>query len=239
MIRAHMATFPLRRHIMMDVINRIAPQVDQMFICLNEYSELPDELAGLDNVTPMIPERDLKDLGKFAFDPAPDDAVFTVDDDILYPSDYVSTVLQHAETVNLQENAVGYQGNAWVFKKQHQCHGWRSFLFFNSCPKIIGSSILGSGTACMLGQNMPSLADLSGSEGFVDIRFSRLMAERGIKLWVLPREEDYLARNLPDDLQESTLFNTVARIGRADVRAETHQLLDSLLDNAGKVFSQH
>lgn len=237
MIRAHMATFPPRRKIMMDVVKRIAPQVDRMFICFNEYSEIPDELTEFGNVTTMIPDRDLKDVGKFAFDPAPGDVVFTVDDDILYPPDYVAVVLGQANKIGLEGNAIGYQGNARVFKKQQNQYGWRNFLFFNPCPKILGATILGTGTACMSGRNMPSVADLAGSEGFVDLRFSRLLAKRDIKLWVLPREEEYLPRNLPEELQETTLFNTVAKAGRADVHAEMRKVLEGMLDNAGKPFS--
>lgn len=237
MIRAHMATFPPRRKIMMDVVQRIAPQVDEMFICLNEYSEIPGELADFGNVTAMIPDRDMKDVGKFAFDAAPDDVVFTVDDDILYPPDYVKTVMEQAKQVELEVNTIGYQGNAWVFKKQQDKFAWRNFLFFNACPKILGATVLGSGTACMLGRNMPSVADLAGSEGFVDLRFSRLLAERGVKLWVLPRSSEYLLRNLPDELQETTLFNTVAKKGREDVRKELRGVLAAMMDNAGKPFS--
>ncbi|RNF35514.1 hypothetical protein [Paracoccus methylarcula] len=236
MIRAHMATFPVRREIMMAVVERIAPQVDRMFICLNEYDEIPAELGQFGNVEAMIPDRDLKDLGKFAFEAGPDDIVFTVDDDILYPSDYVANTLALAERVGLTGNVVGYQGNAWVYKKRLSAYGWRNFLFFKPCPEIIGVTNLGTGTACMIGRHMPTIADLTGSEGFVDFRFSRLQIERGRSLWVLPRGDDYLERNLPEHLKGSSLFDTVARSGRLDVQQETWRLMEHVPRNSGMPF---
>lgn len=221
---------------MMRVIERIAPQVDRMFVCLNEYGDIPPELGRFGNVEAMIPDRDLKDLGKFAFGAGPEDIVFTVDDDIIYPTDYVARTLTLARQIGLRQNIVGYQGNAWVFKKRRNAHGWRNHLFFKACAGVFGATNLGTGTACMLGRNMPTLLDLAGSEGFVDFRFSRLQIEQGRQLWVLPRDQDYLARNLPDSLQESSLFNTVAKSGRADVRQETARLLKRIPDNSGKLF---
>lgn len=221
---------------MMRVIERIAPQVDRMFVCLNEYDEIPSELGRFGNVEAMIPDCDLKDLGKFTFKAEPEDIVFTVDDDIIYPTDYVARTLTLAKQVGLSQNIVGYQGNAWVFKKRKNAFGWRNYLFFKPCAGIFGATNLGTGTACMLGQNMPSMSDLAGSEGFVDFRFSRLQIEQGRLLWVLPRDQDYLVRNLPDSLQEMSLFNTVAKSGRADVRQETARLLKHVPENSGKIY---
>lgn len=84
MIRAHMATFPARAGILMQAVTAILPQVDQLFICLNQHDAVPPQLGDHDRITTLIPDRDLKDAGKFAFLPGDDDIVFTVDDDILY-----------------------------------------------------------------------------------------------------------------------------------------------------------
>lgn len=64
MIRAHLATFPARIGILFETLDSICPQVDQVFIVLNEFTQLPAQLRGYDNITAVIPGRDLKDTGK-------------------------------------------------------------------------------------------------------------------------------------------------------------------------------
>ncbi|MES2550343.1 MAG: hypothetical protein V4630_11710, partial [Pseudomonadota bacterium] len=84
MIRAHIATYPPRRQMLEQALATIAPQVDQVFLCLNEFTEVPAFLTAFRNVTPWIPSEDLKDVGKFALQVASDDLVVMADDDLLY-----------------------------------------------------------------------------------------------------------------------------------------------------------
>jgi len=81
---------------MLNVIGRIAPQVDHLFVCLNEYESKPSELGAFRNVTAIIPRQNWKDVGKFIFPTDDSDIVFTIDDDILYPRNYVEYTLSHA-----------------------------------------------------------------------------------------------------------------------------------------------
>lgn len=96
MIRAHMASFPKRKELMLANMQAILPQVDRLYLVLNEYTAIPDEIAGNDKIEAVIPEVDLKDVGKFYFQPEPDDFVFTMDDDLVFPPDYVETMLAHS-----------------------------------------------------------------------------------------------------------------------------------------------
>ena len=83
MIRAHLATFPPRKEIMLETIHSIYNQVDKIFILLNEYDVVPQELTTFGNIEAVIPDYDQKDTGKFFFPPADDDVVFSIDDDII------------------------------------------------------------------------------------------------------------------------------------------------------------
>jgi hypothetical protein len=107
MIRAQMATFPARQDIMLQTVASISQQVDHLYICLNEFTQIPVELARIKNVTAVIPATDLKDLGKFYFRPNADDIVFTIDDDIIYPASYVVEALRIIDAVGLVGNVFG------------------------------------------------------------------------------------------------------------------------------------
>ena len=225
MIRAHMASFPPRRAVMLEAARALAPQVDRLFVCLNEHAEVPEALARIPRVEPWIPARDLKDAGKFAFAPGPDDTVLTVDDDIRYPPDYVARSLEAAD---LDAGPCGYQAHSWVWRARLGRRGWRNFMYWKRRPRALPVHILGTGTALMRGADMPSLAAMEGAAGFVDLRFARLMAERGQPLMTLPREEGWMGRNLPEDLKATSLFETVARRRPPALRAEHAAMMAAL-----------
>ncbi|WP_299907847.1 hypothetical protein [uncultured Paracoccus sp.] len=224
MIRAHLATFPIRSGILMQTVRTILPQVDRLCLCLNQYSAIPAELADDPKIEAMIPERDLKDAGKFAFAPAPDDIVFTIDDDILYPPDYVARTLAGFDDLDPGQNVLGFQGNAWVHKKQTDEWLWRNFLFHKPAQHITKVDILGTGTACMLGRNLPALDEVISAAGFVDLRHARLHARAARSMWILPREKDEIASNMQHAYWRTSLFNSVHRARPPEMQRE-HQLM--------------
>lgn len=233
MIIAQLATFPLRRGIMLETVRAISGQVDQLRIALNEYTEIPDELTAYGNVVAIIPERNIKDVGKFFFDVAPDDIIFTIDDDISYPPDYIERTLAQADAMGLDDHVFGYQGNAWVYKKDKDAMGWRNYLFFKECNAIIELDIIGTGTACFLGKNCPDFGYMESSVGFCDYRFSLYQRAKGNKMWTLPRERDYLSRNLPEHLLDTSIFNTVTRQGSDQISVEIGKIIECSPETTG------
>lgn len=225
MIVAHMATFPPRKDIMLEAVRNIAPQVDKLKIFLNEYEVIPSELSSYRNVKPHIDDKNIKDAGKFYFDVNERDVVFTIDDDILFPDDYVERTLKFGEKIGFEKNVIGYHAHAWVFRKNIKRMGWRNFFFHKQCGNIIEVDVIGTGTACFLGKNAPPYRFMESSSGFVDIRFSLYQRKMGNRLWTLPRDLNYLAQNLPDSLQESSIFNTVTRKGSLQISLETRELI--------------
>lgn len=233
MIRAHLATFPERQDLLLEAVRSIAPQVDRLFVCLNEFTAPPPGLDEIPNLEYMIPDEDLKDAGKFAFPVAEDDIVFTIDDDIIYPDDYVERTLGFTDQLDLEKNTLGYQAHAFVFKKQQDSLGWRNFAFGKKCPQIFKVDLLGTGTACFLGKNCPTLADIQPCAGFVDLRFSRHQTNTGVTMWSLQRDEGYLTNNLPDGLWDSSLFNTVNLKRPPNMKNEVRRLLNERTPHSG------
>jgi len=233
MIRAHLATFPPRSDLLLQTVQTILPQVDLLCICLNEYSAIPAGLGDLDKVQAIIPDRDLKDAGKFAFPVAPDDMVFTIDDDILYPPDYVASTLAAFDRLDPDQNVVGHLGHALVMKPQLGRKGWRNYKFHSEVKDIFKVDILGTGTACQLGRILPSLEDMVSAAGFVDLRHARLHHLAGRSLWVLPHAEGAIHNNMTEALWETSLFKSVALARHPDTRGEYRRLLPTLTPHSG------
>ena len=92
MIIAAMATMPHRICSLARSVESILPQVDQLCVYLNGHTELPDCLKRHNIVTAWGP--DLGAAGKFFFtNRFKDGQYFTLDDDIVYPPDYVSHMI--------------------------------------------------------------------------------------------------------------------------------------------------
>ena len=102
-ITAYMATFPSREENVAKAIKSLLFQVDELVLWVNEEVELPEicndkkvrVLRGIE-----ILGFDLGCIGKFATCYEWDGYIFTVDDDIVYPVDYVEKSIAKIEEYN-------------------------------------------------------------------------------------------------------------------------------------------
>ena len=207
-VRAHLATFPPRAGILRRVVSAILPQVDRLFIVLNDYDAVPDDLAGDPRITAVIPDRDLRDAGKFFFAPQPDDIVFLIDDDLAYPADYVRASIDRASALGWDGNAFGYMSNRW--RPSPAGGAWQFHRLRAAVPAAHRVHLVGTGTAVARGDLIPPLAAVEPSHGYCDVAFADWLTRRGHRLWVLPRAADWLADALPEELRPGSLFHTAA-----------------------------
>ena len=214
MIVGTMATFPARRASLIETVTSLAGQVDRLHVVLNEYTEVLPELAGFANVDQIIPPRDLKDTGKFWPDVSGADWVFTLDDDILYPDDYVVSTLEKMARFDGQRVMGGYHGSIYVPQplkgfKLVQLRYWlhakrgaassREVVEFHralAAPQVVEQ--LGTGVVVMRGSDWPGFAAMESSQRFVDVRLARLCFEAGIAQISLPRAAGWLKDRQPE-----------------------------------------
>ncbi|RJE79098.1 hypothetical protein [Paracoccus sp. JM45] len=234
MIRAHLASFPPRAGILMQTVNSILPQVDRLFICLNGYDDVPDDLACHLKIEVLIPDRDLKDAGKYAFEPADNDIVFTIDNDIVYPPDYVAQTTSFFDVLPADKHILGYLGSAWVAKNDHGEGGWKNWMFHKRAPHLMKVDMLGTGTACQLGSNLPRLQQIEDAAGFVDLRHANLHRQAGRWLWAVPRNQGYLTSTMSEELRDSSLFHTVNNMRPDNMVGELRQLMKHVGPHSGE-----
>lgn len=98
-IIAGMASIAKREEAMYDSVESLLPQVDRLHVYLNDYDYIPH--WDNDKITiHHAPVGDLGDSGKFYgkdYDKR-HRYYFSVDDDLIYPPDYVETTLKHLKT---------------------------------------------------------------------------------------------------------------------------------------------
>lgn len=236
MIRAHLATFPPRAGILMQTVAAILPQVERLFICLNEYDTVPAELQRDERITTLIPDRNLKDAGKFAFTPADDDIVFTIDDDIVYPPDYVAHTMSFFDRLDPAVHVLGYLGHVWNGPQTAAGGGWTNYMFANRSPRVLKVDLLGTGTACQLGRHMPRLDEIEDAAGFVDIRHARHHARDGRWMWIVSRQAGFMTSTMTKELWGSSLFKTVNCAKPPQLRSEIFNLIRERTPHSGTHF---
>ena len=173
-VTVNMATFPPRRLGLGRRIKELAPQCDLMRIYLNGYSEWPSDILKPDNVEYVLgssPETpDLGSQGKLHWLSLDEDVYYlTVDDDIVYPPDYVSTLVKGCSRYgdlcivgfHGQRFSIGDNREAPVAKEARgarRMFRYNSFLYQDTSAHMLGNGlmccrpkVLGLTRACITG----------------------------------------------------------------------------------------
>jgi hypothetical protein len=97
MIACGIATVPNRESMLLRVIESIIPQVNVLYIALNNYPEIPDSLRDNPKIHCELCDNTLGDSAKFLHVNDPDGYYFSIDDDLLYPKGYVQYMISKIE----------------------------------------------------------------------------------------------------------------------------------------------
>lgn len=207
MIIANLATYPPRLACAEDVIRKIAPQVDLINVVLNQCDQTLSTLSNLSNVRQILPAEDTKDTGKFF--PEVDNAewVILLDDDLVYPANYVEDTIVKISGLKQGRVLAGYHGvtyrrpkfsleprelRTWLMHGS-RVHMWRDVAHFEEAlAETIYVDQVGSGTAAIRGADMPPYAYMRGSQRFADVRLARWCYEEGLDVVCLPRPPGFL-----------------------------------------------
>jgi hypothetical protein len=122
----------------------IRQQVDIVRICWNNYDSVP---PGFDFALNKIPIEDLTDNGKFYFTPfANEDIYLTCDDDILYPEDYVATMLRSLEynpIVTFHGRQLVPHGRHSYYRGGHLCYSYLNYTPLDKKVHVGGTGVMG------------------------------------------------------------------------------------------------
>jgi len=98
-VTASLATMPSRELSLEETVKSLLPQVDELHVYLNNFTHIPEFLNN-DKISVFESAKevgDLGDVGKFYTADKIKGYHFTVDDDLIYPSDYVNKLIEQIE----------------------------------------------------------------------------------------------------------------------------------------------
>lgn len=197
-VTANLASFPVREASLETVIPTIIDQVDILNIYLNDYAKAPKFIIDHPRINYVLGEKcdgDLRDNGKFYFlNKVPRNSYyFTIDDDIVYPSNYVSKL---RKTLKKYANQVVVGVHGIIFNKDYSnfTKSRVTFHFMKRLKCDIFVSTLGTGTVAFF---LPTMKDLKlsyfKSVGMADLWLSAYCHNKGIKRLCINRNDEWLS----------------------------------------------
>lgn len=190
-----MATYPARHATLARVVASLAPQVDRLFIYANETTEGLPKLDNWANVIVLDSrwyEGNLSANGKvFPIRFLKNCVVFTVDDDFLYPPDYVSRYLNvldffHNQCCVTTHGSLFPERPRWYYER---CHVFSGVQALNAAQLV---TLAGSGTFAFHQAALSLRPDEFLGEIMVDLKLSLAAAERNLPIWCLARPKSWL-----------------------------------------------
>jgi hypothetical protein len=137
-ITANIATHPVRYDSLLRTLKTIDGQFDEIRIYLNNFDFVPDEL---NKYTTYI-GRDLTDNGKFFWCQNNNEYYFTIDDDIIYPPDYVEKTLPL-----IGNRIISYHGKILVGKNRGYYDKHKAYMYYFGLRKERKLDVMGTGVS--------------------------------------------------------------------------------------------
>lgn len=192
---AIIATHPEREEVLGKTLRTMLKQFDSVYVYLNKYKRVPPCLLGpsRSHVT-CVMGSDIADNGKFYFFKyaKPGDVIFTLDDDISYPPDYVANTL--AQLQIYPDHIITYHGRKLEGLGKDYYKDHKSFLYSGAVhvPEVIDVP----GTACTAFKVTETFPDVklyrTQHRKMSDLVFALSAAQHGKKIIVCPHDYGWL-----------------------------------------------
>ena len=193
MIIAAMATMPERLHLLERAISSIRPQVDVIRVYLNNFENVPTFLTYQEGILSRDAPGGLGAEGKFYwFDKEKFDYYLTVDDDLLYPPDYASRLINEFEA-RQRKTIVGVHG--FVFSEpivSYTDSRLKKYKCTYDLPSARPVHVIGSATAILHPETIQlSLKDFP-RRNMADLQLAIAAQKQKIPMVVIAREENWI-----------------------------------------------
>lgn len=194
------ASLPEREDLLKDCIESIYNQSDIIEVGLNNYKQIPDFLLK-EKINVYLLDNSLGDAAKFyKLNQYTDHYYFSVDDDIVYPNNYVERMLGELDN----SSVIGVHGS--IFRNTYKDFYDRKIYNFRvGLEKGLYVDFIGTGTTLIDTSKVKIKLEDFKSPNMADVWLGIYCKENNIKPYIISRKDDWLKNNLKD-LNIETIF---------------------------------
>jgi len=188
-----MATFEKRLESLRQTFHSIIHQLDHLVVYLNEYHRVPDFLMHhkVEICRSQDCVGDLRDNGKFFRSDLFDNAyLVTLDDDIIYPPDYILTLVHHIEVLG-RSSIVGCHGVIFPEGAFGDLRQRKVFPYWQATGGQF-VDLIGTGTTAWHTSTLKVSLDRFKSRGVCDLWFASIAASESIPMYSIPKRRGWL-----------------------------------------------
>ncbi len=238
---ACMATYPGRFDILERSVRSIADQVDHLFIYVNNTLDGLPDLTAFANVTILDAAHHKGNIsanGKvYPTRYASDCLIFTLDDDFIYPPDYVARL---QKIFDLCQNRCCVAVHGCILPPEPEWYYDRAAVFtsYEALGKTQLINLAGSGTFAFHQSTLDCTFSRFEPDVQVDLVFSRLAQEQRLPIWCPSRPQNWLIPLDKEGLMQTmaqTLTHHTYEARKIDWSFRTYlQIADEALEKTGK-----
>lgn len=187
-------------------IESIYEQADIINIALNSHTKIPDNLKNDKKINCHITDNSIGDGFKFLKLGESDGYYFTIDDDIIYPSNYSDYLIEKSNKYN-DEYIITLHGRTFLkypinsyYRSEHRSYHCLNELKFDVISHFGGTGVMMFNTNLLKFSYKEILYPNMG-----DIWVSKFANERGIKIMCVEHGRDFL--NYQKEIGSETIFD--------------------------------
>jgi hypothetical protein len=212
-----MAAQPQRFNNLPTSVPILLDQCDRMFVHINGSTEYPDCLDH-PKITVTTSEENLGAAQKFCGVPETDGYYVSVDDDILYPKDYVDRLLEamerHDNKIIACVHASTYYPHQPVWKRYERR---KSYCYYKTLRRETRVLQPGTGTVCTYVPHFAMRPEDFENPNMTDVYMMIALAKRGIKAYAIHRRHHWMNRMdehgvaLHDNVQRPKVMRAICK----------------------------
>ncbi len=210
---ANLASMPSRIDMLAKTIHTLSPQVDGINVFLNGYTDVPPFLQREERTTITVARSqdhgDRGDAGKFFFSPDAPGYVLTCDDDILYPPNYASYLVNrieaHGRKVVVSAHGATVRRPLRSYFKDRTLFSCKALIRRDSPVDVPGTGVCGFHSSVL---RIDPKKDFP--TGFMaDIHLAVIAHRQGVPVFVVAHPKGWIREIAPAN--KDTLYHRYAR----------------------------
>lgn len=207
MIFASMSCIPNRFNNLIKSVPVLARQCDTLFLMINQAKKYPKFLDRISNVVVDASLTNRGSSSRFIMTTQVDGYYLTVDDDILYPDDYVKKMIEHLD--RYQRRAMVCVYGAMISPTTIPImSAYKDAPFTSELKQDMQVMMPGCGTACFHTSSFQIVQDEFAGYNISDVSVMVKAAKEKLPIYIVKREKGWL-KKLPEHCR--ALRNDVAR----------------------------